>query len=247
MPAGDRVCKRRTAAALARHYRDAEALSIGEISRRLGRAEATVKAYLYDPSQANKRPTHSPTATASLGSTRAAYGAPVHKAAPGAQQGRTHAAPAWPRQRLGPIPSGARARPRAPLARLRRRGIPTQLRLGVGPTAPPVREERRREPAVGWRHSVSGVQRSGATRSALPPLPRTTDLAQPRLFGAHNSALEGRSGAGGRRGYRNRGIAQARLERAGEPKQSCRAGPRTLRFGDGDREVDDARGGRRRQ
>src|SRR3984885_10172711 len=49
MPAGDRVHERRRAAALARHYRDAEGLSIWEISRRLGRTEATVKAYLYDP------------------------------------------------------------------------------------------------------------------------------------------------------------------------------------------------------
>jgi hypothetical protein len=49
MPAGDRVHERRRAAALARHYRDADGLSIWEISRRLGRTEATVKAYLYDP------------------------------------------------------------------------------------------------------------------------------------------------------------------------------------------------------
>ena len=55
MPAGDRVHERHRAAALARHYRDAEGLSIWEISRRLGRAEATVKAYLYDPSYANKK------------------------------------------------------------------------------------------------------------------------------------------------------------------------------------------------
>ena len=50
----DRVSERRRAAALARHYREQEDLTIAEIARRLGRAEATVKAYLYDPSDANK-------------------------------------------------------------------------------------------------------------------------------------------------------------------------------------------------
>jgi predicted transcriptional regulator len=54
----DRVGERRGAVAIARHYRDEEGLSIARIARRLGRAEATVKAYLYDPSEANKRPTN---------------------------------------------------------------------------------------------------------------------------------------------------------------------------------------------
>ena len=45
----DRVMERRRAVQLARHYRDQEGLSIAEIARRLGRAEATIKAYLYDP------------------------------------------------------------------------------------------------------------------------------------------------------------------------------------------------------
>ena len=45
----DLVAERRRAAQLARHYRDQEGLSIAEIARRLGRAEATIKAYLYDP------------------------------------------------------------------------------------------------------------------------------------------------------------------------------------------------------
>jgi hypothetical protein len=45
----DRVSERRRAAQLARHYRDQEGLTIAEIARRLGHAEATVKAYLYDP------------------------------------------------------------------------------------------------------------------------------------------------------------------------------------------------------
>ena len=50
----DRISERRLAAQLARHYRDQENLTIAEIARRLGRAEATVKAYLYDPSDANE-------------------------------------------------------------------------------------------------------------------------------------------------------------------------------------------------
>ena len=49
----DRVSERRRAAQVARHYRDRENLTIAEIARRLGRAEATVKAYLYDPSPRN--------------------------------------------------------------------------------------------------------------------------------------------------------------------------------------------------
>ena len=56
----DRVVVRRRAAQLARHYRDEENLTIAEIARRLGRAEATVKAYLYDPSDDNKRPRDGP-------------------------------------------------------------------------------------------------------------------------------------------------------------------------------------------
>jgi hypothetical protein len=51
----DRVTERRRAAQLARHYRDQEGLTIAEIARRLGRAEGTVKAYLYDPLGAKAR------------------------------------------------------------------------------------------------------------------------------------------------------------------------------------------------
>ena len=45
----NRVTERRRAAQLARYYRDQEGRTIAEIARRLGRAEGTVKAYLYDP------------------------------------------------------------------------------------------------------------------------------------------------------------------------------------------------------
>jgi hypothetical protein len=46
----DRVAERQRAVALARHYREAEGLSIAQISERLGRAPATIKSYFYDPS-----------------------------------------------------------------------------------------------------------------------------------------------------------------------------------------------------
>ena|GEM_PF-2289921 len=44
-----RVVERRRAVALARHYREAESLSISQIAERLGRSPATIKAYFYDP------------------------------------------------------------------------------------------------------------------------------------------------------------------------------------------------------
>jgi AraC-like DNA-binding protein len=44
-----RVEERRRAVQLARHYREAEGLSIAQIAQRLGRSPATVKAYFYDP------------------------------------------------------------------------------------------------------------------------------------------------------------------------------------------------------
>src|SRR4051794_32000200 len=48
-PVADRGVERRRAVALARHYREAEGLSIRQIADRLGRSPATVKAYFCDP------------------------------------------------------------------------------------------------------------------------------------------------------------------------------------------------------
>jgi AraC-like DNA-binding protein len=45
----DRVIERRRAVAVARHFREAERLSIALIAERLGRSPATIKAYFYDP------------------------------------------------------------------------------------------------------------------------------------------------------------------------------------------------------
>jgi AraC-like DNA-binding protein len=45
----DRVIERRRAVALARHFREAEVLSIAQIADRIGRSPATIKAYFYDP------------------------------------------------------------------------------------------------------------------------------------------------------------------------------------------------------
>ena len=56
----DRSVERRRAVALARHFREAEGLSIAQIADRLGRSPATIKAYFYDPSEATKRLTDSP-------------------------------------------------------------------------------------------------------------------------------------------------------------------------------------------
>jgi DNA-binding NarL/FixJ family response regulator len=59
-PSYDRLVERRRAVALARHFREAEGLSIAQIAHRLGRSPATIKAYFYDPADDNKKPRDSP-------------------------------------------------------------------------------------------------------------------------------------------------------------------------------------------
>jgi AraC-like DNA-binding protein len=48
-PRTDRVAERRRAVVLARHFREAEGLSIAQIAQRVGRSPATIKRYFYDP------------------------------------------------------------------------------------------------------------------------------------------------------------------------------------------------------
>jgi hypothetical protein len=82
--AHDRVLECRRAVALARHFRDAEGLSVAQIAERLGRSPAMVKAYFYDPSDANKGPSWERQATA------------------GGRELRRHLAPAAPRGEIYP-------------------------------------------------------------------------------------------------------------------------------------------------
>jgi AraC-like DNA-binding protein len=97
-----RTRERRRAAALARHYRDVKDLSIHEIARRLGRAPATVKAYLYDPTGEKARAVkarYRGTCRACGADTSPRNGksdayAYCHRCRPGA------AAPRWTRERV---------------------------------------------------------------------------------------------------------------------------------------------------
>ncbi|MGA2164752.1 MAG: hypothetical protein ABSH36_09815 [Solirubrobacteraceae bacterium] len=50
-----RVAERARAVRLARHYRDEQGLAVGEIAMLLGRAPATISAYLYDPDGCKNR------------------------------------------------------------------------------------------------------------------------------------------------------------------------------------------------
>ena len=86
-PPLDRVAERRRAVALARHYREAEGMSIAQIAERLGRAPATIKGYFYDPSDDNKRPTDSPRGNAGFGATRATYSTCAGRRSPLASAG----------------------------------------------------------------------------------------------------------------------------------------------------------------
>ena len=84
----NRVVERRHAVALARHFRDFEGLSIAQIAERLGRSPATIKAYFCDPSDDNKRPTHSPRVKCQLRRyARCVYGLRGHEVAPGLSRG----------------------------------------------------------------------------------------------------------------------------------------------------------------
>ena len=51
----ERIEERRRAVAIARHLRETEGLPIRQIAARLGRSEATVKGYFYDPTGAKAK------------------------------------------------------------------------------------------------------------------------------------------------------------------------------------------------
>ena len=113
MVALDRVEERRQAVALAHHYRDEEGLSVAEIARPLGRAEATVRPTSTARRTITKGLQVAPRGNAGFGARRAGYDACAGTRSPRTEQGSTHSAMlggATPRQ----IPGGARAYARAP-------------------------------------------------------------------------------------------------------------------------------------
>ena len=113
--------------------------SARRIANRLGRSPATVKAYFYDRSNANKRPTYIPTRyRRPRRAARRVRRLPGHKVAPGLS--RAERTPPWRGgAALRPIPAGARAYARGATCARTGRGTPAPLRYGTPrPTAPPV-------------------------------------------------------------------------------------------------------------
>ena len=146
----DRVAERRRAVQLARHYRDAEDLSITEIARRLGKSPATVKGYFYDPTgekakavkaryQGSCRQFGAPTQARAGKGDAYAYCKNCH---PGAIQGRwtrelvLDAMRAW-QERYGRAPSSY-----DPHARTRAAADPRESRAAGGRLADPSHGER---------------------------------------------------------------------------------------------------------
>ena len=179
----DRIQERRRAVALARHYRDEEGLSIAEVARRLGRAQATVKAYLYDPTGEKARRVKA----RYHGACRAAALQPAHAAAkatpcvlqmacrPGAitpewtRYRLRDAMRAW-RDRYGRLPSSYRlvAHPR-PSPRRASTGAARRWRLAAGKRRRRRVRELGRSARRGARGAVSAVAESPRRRWPLRP------------------------------------------------------------------------------
>ena len=245
----DRVVERRRAVALARHYRESEGLSIREIADRLGRSPATIKAYFYDPSDANKRPTRSPSANASPGTTRAVNGA-VRRTTPSrasaGQNARRHGVPRQPYARSRPAlertPTGATcARAGSLQAGAASVGTPSLSAPPVGWSlkSPPTlgirpyeaRASRARQAVSARTQSLGGflvelnAPRLCESRKSADSWRRelTVGWQQPPVVRSAQSVDRLRSRPGGRRGYRNRGKGIAGPEQPREPKQSWSA------------------------
>jgi len=188
----DRVQERRRAAALARHYHDQGRSSIAEIAGRLGRADATVKAYLYGPRHANKRPTNSPHALTPASAR---------------QNSRRHGLAAQPYAR-----SGRRSTVRRGAIGARTsRGTAAPLRYGTPrPTAPA---------PVGWclqRPRTPGPSRRYEARASRAPAGGVGSAhSTRRLLVELNNAAVGVSSSAASTGSSFRGQQRQRLRHRG--------------------------------
>jgi hypothetical protein len=182
-PPADRVGERRRAVALARHFREAEGLSIAQIADRLGRSPATVKAYFYDPRMLTK--------DLRMASARRAPRAapPGAQARLGPRRGRALAA--WRGSAaLCPIPAGARAYAGGATCARTGHGTSASLRYGTPrPTAPPVgwcHRGRGRSGVPARRGAPAGRRRAGSARDTHASVSSRAERL--RLCESHKSA-----------------------------------------------------------
>ena len=204
----DRVVERRRAVTLARHFREAEGLSIAQIANRLARSPATVKAYFYDPSDANKRPMDSPRANAGLDSTRVRVPSSLGTRSPRGSAGqypRRHA------RRRGHAPDPSRRSSVRQDATRARTGRGTRLALPVRP---------RHHDALIIGESAEGTIDLDGHRSASD-----VDEAQPGRAGRSRRVIEPLHGASrppsrGTRGQGRRSRAPVSPSRRGTTRRN---------------------------
>ena len=220
----DRVDERRRAVAVARHLRESEGLSNAQIGDRLGRSEATVKGYFYDPTGAKAKAVKAryqgackrcgaPTQPRNGKGDAYRYCKACH---PGAIQPRWTRAGCSRRCARGSAATGARRAPMTGRARMR-----------AGAAAPRSRACRKasgRPPPPSATCSAAGRPR-GSSRLAEPLSPPRPTPGPPLPCEGHGRAVAARvavAGAARRRRTLRRAVAGARRRCAAPPPRSRR-------------------------